>query len=308
MRRDDTRNGTSILVLTLCVLWGACAAARLPEAVTLPQAHVRPPSHVDQIHNYEGAVAAIAAVLERELGVAPFPVTFHFYPNAKAFEAALVGFGQDPAMARDTAAAMLGVGMHSRVLLNNESLAHISWPNRVRVLSHELIHSLQYELAGGIRGTSEQWLREGFAEWAALMVLDRLRGPSLRGLRDQQLGLLRGSDRSRAPRLDDMVDFKQWLAVANRRDIAPYAQAFLTVDFLVERHGAPAIVEYFRQFTSTRNYHLAFRRGFGEERAAFEAAVDERLQLRRDSRAPAMPAPLLTSMSPSRTSHLNSPW
>jgi hypothetical protein len=271
------RTGPYLLALLLAP---ACAA-RLPAPVTLPLPDVRPPSHIDRIHDYRGAAAAIGAVFARELGVPPFPVTLHFFPDAAAFEAGLVEAGQDPASARETAAAMVGVGMHGRVLLNHDGFDAIPWPERVRMLAHELVHSLQYELADGSRGTSEQWLREGFAEWTAFMTLDRLGGRSLAGLRDQQRALFRASDRSKAPRLDDMLTFAQWVPLAGRREIAPYSQAFLAADFLVERHGAPAVIDYFRQFASTRDYRLAFQRAFGEDRAAFEAALDARLGIRR---------------------------
>jgi hypothetical protein len=267
--------------VTGCLLVCASCAARLPEPVTLPQTGIGVPTHLDRIYHYQGALAAVASVFEHELGVAPFPVTVHFYPDVAAFERALVELGQDAEAARDTAEAMRGVGMHGRVLLNHDAMDRLRWPDRVRMLAHELVHSLQYALTGGIRGTSEQWLREGFAEWVALMTVDRLGGRSLRDLRAQQLAAFRASDRSRAPRLDDMVTFAQWVPLANRPDIAPYSQAFLAVDALVERHGAPAIIDYFRLFASTRDYRLAFRRAFGEERAAFEAALDEQLGIRR---------------------------
>jgi hypothetical protein len=257
-----------------------CAAA-VPSAVTAPDPAVRAVEHIDRIYDYPTAVASIAAALERRLGIQPFPVTFHFVAGERAFESALVEFGQDPLIARDTASVMRAVGMRRRVLLNNEALDRISWRGRVRVLAHELIHSLQYELAGGLRGTSEQWLREGFAEWAALTVIDDLSGRPLADLRAQQQALFRRSDRSRAPRLDQMATFDQWVALVERRELAAYSQAFLSVDFLVSRHGPGAVVDYFRQFASTADRHAAFRRAFGEDRAAFEAAVDAHLGIRR---------------------------
>lgn len=268
------------IVLTLALPAVACAAA-VPPAVTLPHATARAVDHIDRIYDYPTAAASIAAALERRLGIPPFPVTLHFTGGERAFERALVEFGQDPLMARDTASVMRAVGMRGRVLLNNEALERISWRGRVRVLAHELVHSLQYELAGGIRGTSEQWLREGFAEWVALAVVDELRGRPLTELRAQQQALFQRSDRSRAPTLDQMMTFDQWVALVERRELAAYSQAFLTVDFLVSRHGPAAVLEYFRQFASTTDRHAAFRRAFGEERGAFETAVDAHLAIRR---------------------------
>lgn len=259
----------------------AACSVRVPDAITLPQPTARAVTHVDRIHDYAGAAASIGALLERELAVEPFPVTFHFYRDARAFEDGLIGFGLDPLLARDTASVMRGVGMHKLVLLNNDSLQRITWRGRVRVLAHELVHSLQYELTGGIRGASEQWLREGFAEWVALLVLDRLNGGALDALRRQQQALFRRSDRSRAPRLDEMITYDQWIRLAERPELATYSQAFLSVDFLVARHGAPAVVDYFRQFAATADRGAAFRTAFGEERAAFQAAADEHLGIRR---------------------------
>src|SRR5688500_9553973 len=147
-----------VFTLAALLLATACAASR---PITLPRPDVRAVSHIDQIHSYQGAVRAIAAVLEREIGVQPFPVTFEFYVDVPAFETALLGLGHDPLTARDTARAMRGVGAPGRVLLNAQVIEPVSWSERVRVLAHEFVHSLQYELAGGIRGNSEQWLREG---------------------------------------------------------------------------------------------------------------------------------------------------
>ncbi|MEX2663570.1 MAG: hypothetical protein WD227_16685 [Vicinamibacterales bacterium] len=266
------------VVLALALLFPACGAH---PPITLPRPDLRPPSHIDQVYGYQSAVTAIAAVIERELGVPPFPVTFDFYLDDAAFEKGLRELGHDPVTARETARVMRGVGVPGRVLVNSQVLEPMSWGDRVRVLAHELVHSLQYQLAGGNRGTSEQWLREGFAEWVALMVLDRLRARPFAELRDQQWAAFRGSARSRAPRLDEMIDFPQWIAVVSRPNVAVYSQAFLAAEVLVQRHGAPAVISYFRQYASIPDRPTAFRAAFGEDPAAFEAVLEARLGIKR---------------------------
>jgi hypothetical protein len=266
------------LVLALALVIPGCAA-RPP--ITLPRPDLRPPSRIDQVHGYQSAVTAIAAVIERELGVPPFPVTFDFYLDDTAFEKGLRELGHDPATARETARVMRGVGVPGRVLVNSQVLEPMSWSDRVRVLAHELTHCLQYELAGGNRGASEQWLREGFAEWVALTVLDRLRARPYAETRDRQWAAFRGSARSRAPRLDEMVDFQGWITVVGRRDSAAYSQAFLAAEVLVQRHGAPAVISYFRQYATIPDRPTAFRAAFGEDPAAFEAVLEARLGIRR---------------------------
>jgi hypothetical protein len=157
-----------LLALAIALVIPACAHP----PITLPRPDLRPPSRIDQVHGYQSAVNAIAAVIERELGIPPFPVTFDFYLDDAVFEKALRELGHDPVTARETARVMRGVGIPGRVLVNSQVLEPMSWSDRVRVLAHELTHCLQYELAGGNRGASEQWLREGFAEWVALTVRD----------------------------------------------------------------------------------------------------------------------------------------
>jgi hypothetical protein len=60
-------------------------------------------------------------------------------------------------------------------LLNELRLSNLEWGDRVALLAHEMAHSFQYELGGGRRGTSDQWLREGFADWVAIGVLSASR-------------------------------------------------------------------------------------------------------------------------------------
>lgn len=271
-------HGGHTLVLALALLIPACGAHA---PITLPRPDLRPPSHIDQVYGYQSAVTAIAAVIERELGVPPFPVTFDFYLDDAAFEKGLRELGHDPVTAHQTARVMRGVGVPGRVLVNSQVLELMSWSDRVRVLAHELTHCLQYELAGGNRGASEQWLREGFAEWVALTVLDRLRARPYAETRDRQWAAFRGSARSRAPRLDEMVDFQGWVTVVGRRDVAAYSQAFLAAEVLVQRHGASAVIAYFRQYASIPDRPTAFRAAFGEDPAAFEAVLEARLGIRR---------------------------
>jgi hypothetical protein len=149
----------------------------------------------------------------------------------------------------------------------------------VWVLAHELVHCVQFELAGGVRGSSEQWLREGFAEWASIRVLEEL-GAAVPGARLRQLQDEVRSARSPARSLDDIRTFSQWAALAARDDAAVYAQATLAVDRLIARHGISRVVEYFRLFGSGDDADVNFRRAFGRDRWSFEAEVAADVGLR----------------------------
>jgi hypothetical protein len=235
-------------------------------------------SRLEEIGDYRTAAATVASIVERELGIPSFPITFHFYPNTVAFETALLEVGYDAALARNTANTMIAVGGHRGILLNDARLSTLSWGERVALLAHELGHSLQYELGGGRRGTSDQWLREGFAEWLSIRVLERLeRSVSLTAVRRMRQSDLRAAGRSKLLRLSDLVTFPQWVNAGKRHSATMYPLSFLAADFLLERYGVPTVLEYFKRFASTEDRVGNFRAAFGEEIETFEAALIARV-------------------------------
>lgn len=267
-----TSTRTIALGLTVVILCNGCAASE-PWSLALPQPALRPASDIYAITSYERAAATIAAAFERDFGFGSFPVTLHFYPGRDAFEAALLQSGYDPSLARDTARTMSAVGGHRQVLLNESMLLPLSWPGRVGLLAHELTHSLQYEWGGGVRGASDQWLREGFADWITARILARLGATTIERVREQKREEVRTLDRSRIPRLDAMATFPEWVEANSRFEGAPYAHALLAVDFLIDRHGTAAVVRYFELFARSGDRRENFRAAFGEDLSAFEEAL-----------------------------------
>jgi hypothetical protein len=261
-------SGFSVLTVTL-----ACSTSLAPRVVTLPDPKVHPAETVGAIFDYRVAGASVLHLFESAFGFASFPVTFYFCPGERGFEATLLETGYDAALARQTAQNMSAVGGHRRVFLNESALDRLEWPGRVASLAHELGHSLEYEWGGGVRGASDQWLREGFAEWLANQVMDRLGGDRFSDVRGRYRRELRATRTSNAPRLDEMATFRQWVMLGGRRDIAPYAQSLLAVDFLIERHGLPAVVDYFERFARVQDREGNFRAAFGEDLPSFERAV-----------------------------------
>ncbi len=257
----------------------SCVTSAAPRVLVFPDAAIRPVATVDAIAEYGAAVASVLAVAERDLGFEPFPIVFQFCPDTASFESSLLEAGYDRALARDTSRTMQAVGGYRRIVLNEGALVRQPWPSRVATLAHEVGHSIQYEWGGGERGTSDQWLREGFAEWMSMQVLDRLRGLSMSVARRRYVAVLRRltPSPSRAPLLEDMVTFRQWVALGKRPDSAQYARAFLSVDFLIERHGLAAVVDYFQRFARSQDRAANFRAAFGEDLASFAVAADERL-------------------------------
>jgi hypothetical protein len=257
----------------LALVLGGCAIATWPHVIDVPQITDRATRRGEWITTYDEALASIAAIMSEDLGL-PAPVaTIQFHPHADAFRAALERDGYDPALARDTAAALSAVSGYRRVLVNDAAMDEQPWPIRMALLAHELTHTIQYEFGGGSRGASDQWLREGFAEWVEVEVLVRLGFTTRQQAQRIVLGRLRDVGRARLPALAEMITFPDWVAVVARSNQeAVYGQAMLATEFLLERAGVEAAIGYFKLFASSADRVANFERAFGEPLAMFEQA------------------------------------
>jgi hypothetical protein len=275
------RNGAHA-ILAAGLLVAGCAVAAPINRIEFPVTGVAAPTDIRGVLTREGALTAVATVFTRDLSLPAVGAVIDFLPGERALEAELLAGGYDAAFARDAASRLRAVALHRRVLVNAMAFDASSWTARVGTLAHELVHCLQYELAGGRRGTSDQWIREGLAEWVALEVLQRLgafgKGAARRFLEDE----LAASQISRAPRLDEMATFRQWVALAGRHDITPQVQATLAIDLLIARHGLPAVLAYFERFAIREDPESNFAAAFGVSRLDFARQVDAQFGLRRD--------------------------
>lgn len=257
---------------------GCASSVTWPRVVSTADIAARPTARGDWIESYEEALASITAIMVRDLGLPPVHAFVVFHRDRDAFRAALEATGYEPAFARDTADALSAVSGHQRVIVNDDAMADLVWPIRLGLLAHELTHTLQYDFSGGTRGTSDQWLREGFAEWVEVEVLVRLDLTTRDQARTIAVNRLRGAGVRALPPLSAMVTFPDWVDLALRLGQEPiYAQAFLAADFLLRRHGAPAAVDYFRRFAESDDRLANFQRAFGEELTEFERAFQVHL-------------------------------
>ncbi len=223
--------------------------------------------------DYDGILAGASSVLREQFALPVSQVKFFLYPDRKAFESHLVNVVRfDPVYAREVAGWAVAVGTPDMVLANEEALERIPRSERIRVLAHELVHTVQYGLAGGRRGTSDQWLREGFADWIAYRVLESLEPGNLSVRRALLLARSKGSARrlSCAP-LSDMVTLEDFMKSRSRLGGSQtYCQCFLAVDQLISRHGVGAVIDYFSLFKKSDDRLRNFRAAFGEEFPVFE--------------------------------------
>ena len=228
------------------------------------------------LDGYPGALAAIMNAFEEALGLPRCDVRLVLFPDRRSFEQGLQTAGYPPDLAR-SASSFAAIGGARAVLLNAGVVDRFNRTTRVQLVAHELVHSLQYQFSGGTRGASEQWVREGFAEWVSYRVTAHLGLASFASLREDLLTPLAHVSFGIPPApLDKLVTFPEWVDAQRRYDVPLYAQAFIAADLLIEMRGMPALVAYFERFRSTSDHERAFSAAFGLERAAFETAFIRR--------------------------------
>ena len=257
-------------------LLAASCAQRIEqvEIVPVPPNSDLPPS--TRASTYEAALTLVLDGLERELSLPRVEVSLVLFPSRRSFEHGLLQVGYTKALAR-SASSFNAIGGARAVLVNAGITDGLTRTQRVRLIAHEVVHTLQYQLIGGTRGSSEQWLREGFAEWVACRVTARLGLATFDALRDDLIGQLAGARLGlpHAP-FDQLATFAQWVQAQQRYEAPVYAQAFIAAEMLVEMRGVPAVIDYFERFKDTQDRRRAFVGAFRLEPAAFERAFVRR--------------------------------
>ena len=226
-------------------------------------------------------LATVSWVLTRQLGLPlPWPLAAYFYGSQDAFvEGLVLRGGADAGSAREQARYATGVGTARGIFLRSDRLLAAPLLVRAGLYAHELTHVSQYELAGGRRASSEQWIREGFADWVRFRALDAL---SLRPYAESRRRVIeevrRAGPVGSFPALGVLASNRQWIAARDGAgSAATYGQAFLAIDWLVDRHGHAAVVDYFRRFADVDDRARNFRAAFGAAPGQFAEEFRARL-------------------------------
>ncbi len=263
--------------ILMVALAAGCAERRAPvEVVALSPSNVRTTSVDRTLDGYQAALAAIMDTFEQALGLPRADVKLVLFADRRRFEEGLVASGYPPELAR-SASSFTAIGGARTVFVNAGVVDRFDRTGRVQLVAHELVHSLQYQFSGGSRGASEQWLREGFAEWVSFRVTAHLGLASFDSLRDDLLAPLARARFGLLPEpFDALVTFPQWVDAQRRSEAPLYPQAFIAVEQLIEMRGVPAVIGYFERFRTTTEHEGAFASAFGLERSAFDRAFVRR--------------------------------
>ena len=271
----------TVLLVGLTLLGSGCAQTiGEPQFVPVPAAGRAAEVEGRDIRDYETALAAVADVFEQQMSLPRPSVTVVLFPNRRSLEAGLVTIGYEPRFAAQSAASFRAIGGATGALVNAGALRSARWPERVQLLAHELVHCVQYTFANGVRGTSEQWLREGFAEIVSMQVTERLGLGRYRRLRETLIDPLADVRPGTLPvPLGRLSTFPEWTAAQTRYDVPLYAQAFVAAELLHELHGQEALVRYFQLFGSSMDKDANFRKAFGMTLEEFDREFMGRWQL-----------------------------
>jgi hypothetical protein len=301
MRRIDKR----FFYFVLCIFeWSTIVAgcATAPQVFTISSSpdDVVPPSYGNK--DYTRTMAAIPSVMARHFKFPVVDVSITVYQSQVSYESGVVAEAlidrerlqqrlgsaaklapetESIASARRFAVSSAAVGNYRKVLVNDSRVAKSLWHEWVRLLAHELTHSAERELINGRPSSSDQWLREGFAEWVGYRVADKFGAQSFTQSRQRVLDLIRGARAYQTfPRLTQLARNADWITWSRTLGRSgTYGQALLAVEVLVEEKGVEAMVEYFRLFGKINNRERNFSTAFGETLARFDERFDKYLQV-----------------------------
>ena len=193
---------------------------------------------------------SIASLMRNRLDL-PFPpgVRAYVYVNQGTFVDGLVEIaGETPDDAWEQRFAF-GYASRAGLFLRGDILVRMNLVGRVSLFAHELTHISQNRLREGGRGRPAQWILEGHAEWVKFKVVDLLGYRAYAESRDIMMRAALGSTITAFPDLPTLATNAAWLESTRRSGaLATYGQAFLAIDWLIERYGSAKLLEFLGRF------------------------------------------------------------
>jgi hypothetical protein len=227
-------------------------------------------------HDYDAAVKAIAAVMIEDLNLPRLDSVLTVYPHVGVYEMGLRMELDDRPNAADRSVSFAIASCGKRkVLADGRRLAALSWTNRVRSLAHEVMHLEEFALADWSCKTPHYWIMEGFAEWGASTIVDKL-GLQTFAISVEASRRTSGEEQPQLARLDSESGWMTAEQVAGRS--AVYSKSFFAVDFLIARKGLAAVADYFARFKDSDARAEHFAAAFGEDVKTFEAEFEAHLK------------------------------
>jgi hypothetical protein len=246
-------NGSPPVLVVLLIWLAGCAALAGPYREYEIRFERAAPPALGASPSDEELINATAWLIRHKLAL-PFPpaIKAYVYVNEATLVDGLIqvaGDSRDEAWDKGRYAA--GVAARNGLFLRGDYLARMPLAGRAGLFAHELAHVSQTRLRAGGRGRAAQWLLEGHADWVKMRVLDLLRYRSYAESREDVVRTVVGSSTPVIlfPDLRQLAQNDAWVASTNKLGApATYCQAFLAVDWLVERYGSARVTEFLGRF------------------------------------------------------------
>lgn len=248
--RRVTPGAVSLLVALAAV---ACASLTTPHRVYEIRFQGETPPAIPANPSDPELIDAIAWLLMHKLEL-PLPETVkaYVYVNEATLVDGLIKIaGDKPGDAWDRGRFAAGVATRQGLFLRGDYVARMHLVGRAGLFAHELAHVSQSKLREGGRGRAAQWLEEGHADWVKFQVLELLGYRPYAESRAEIVRSVLGSTTpiTLFPDLRELASNVRWTRATNELGAAAtYGQAFLAVDWLVERYGSAKLAEFFRRF------------------------------------------------------------
>jgi hypothetical protein len=246
-----TRPAAALIALLLGLAGCAALSGPYREYVIRFEGDAQPT--LDPSPSDEQLINATAWLIRHQLALR-FPPTIkaYVYVNEATLVDGLIkvaGDSHDEAWDKGRYAA--GVAARSGLFLRGDYVARMHLVARAGLFAHELAHVSQSELRAGGRSRAAQWILEGHADWVKMRVLDLLHYRSYAESRDHIVRTVVASSTpiTLFPGLSTLARNSDWVAATNKLGAtATYCQAFLAVDWLVERYGSAKVTEFLGRF------------------------------------------------------------
>lgn len=220
---------------------------------------------------YQNALEKAALYYRQEFGELPLStvklVIFENSDYAAKGLVTILNYPEDRARAYAESFSAFAIGRTSpmSIFVNAEKKRNIPFQ-----MAHEFMHLLQYRWSGGAIDSAsaarfQAWIIEGMADFyggKTINAIENMRRNRIKRVRDkwEELSTLSLFD------LD-------WLAVNQRVGATIYSYTFLSYEFLEQKTSRQAVLAYFRELQLGYPPHIAFRKAFNMEPAAFEAEL-----------------------------------
>ncbi len=241
--------GLLAAIILLSALASASPSAAAPPCRELEiGSTVAAPRTLAEDASADEIVVAAAAVIRDKLGL-PFSPAYKAYVcgDEAAFTEGLLRQLGVRAVGSDwrVVPAAVGIATPVGVFLRGDYLARTAPRRRVQLVAHELAHLCQQDLARNRKDPLPVWMVEGHADWVAFQVLDLL---ALQPYAASRAVVVHSvavavTPIERFPDLDTLADHEAWNRSV-RSVPATYGQAFLAVEYLIERSSRAAVVRF----------------------------------------------------------------